>query len=288
MECCRSSYYYRERNSRPKGGNNGTLVSLASPSALFKPVSFLAEPTTFSVYLKSPTVAGTYPLNWYASSGGAHHRELVNVTTEWKRFELNFTPTGLGTRYVYVGDNRGGLGETLSSVYTWGAQVESSPKATSYIKTEASTVTRSADTGLISGDLSSYLNSSEGVLEIKAKALFNGGNDCRITLSDGTNDNRVGLIWFSSPNNTSVIVQKDASTVVNSNLNIDQTLMTTFKIKWKSGDIQVKVNGTVVLTDTSTFSELVLDQLSFSKGTEQSFFQGNVQYIKVYDSVTDF
>jgi hypothetical protein len=48
------------------------------------------------------------------------------------------------------------------------------------------------------------------------------------------------------------------------------------------------VNGTVVLTDTSTFSGLILDQLSFSKGTEQSFFEGNVQYIKVYDSITDF
>ena len=272
----------------PKGGNNGTLLSLGGSSALFRVANFLAEPTTFSVYLKSPTVAGTYPLNWYASNGGAHHRELVNVTTEWQRFELNFTPTGLGTRYVYVGDNRVDIGGTLSSVYVWGAQVESSSKATSYIKTEAETITRAADTGVISGDLSSYINSSEGVLEIKAKALFNGGSDCRITLSDGTNNNRVGLIWFSSPNNTSVIVQKDATTVVNPNLNIDQTLMTTFKIKWKSGDIQVKVNGTVVFTDTSTFSELILDQLSFSKGTETNFFQGNVQYIKVYDSATDF
>ena len=67
----------------PQGGNNGFLVSLDTSSAyLNQAVSFLAEPTTFSVYLKSPTVAGTYPLNWYASSGGAHHRELVNVTTE--------------------------------------------------------------------------------------------------------------------------------------------------------------------------------------------------------------
>ena len=64
--------------------------------------------------------------------------------------------------------------------------------------------------------------------------------------------------------------------------------MATFKIKWKSGDIQVKLNGTVVLTDTSSFSGLVLDQLSFSKGTQVNQFEGNVQYIKVYDSITDF
>ncbi len=72
------------------------------------------------------------------------------------------------------------------------------------------------------------------------------------------------------------------------NLNLDQTLMTTFKIKWKSGDIQVKVNGTVVFTDTSSFSVSTLDQISLDKGVAQHFFQGNVQYIKVYDSATDF
>ena len=66
--------------------------------------------------------------------------------------------------------------------------------------------------------------------------------------------------------------------------------MATFKIKWKSGDIQVKLNGTVVFTDTSSFSGLVLNELSFNRGTlnQVNLFQGNVQYIKVYDSITDF
>ena len=63
-----------------------------------------------------------------------------------------------------------------SSVAYFGHQVEIGAYATSYIPTDTdSTSTRSADTGVISGDLSSYINSSEGVLEIKAKALFNGG-----------------------------------------------------------------------------------------------------------------
>ena len=168
-------------------------------------------------------------------------------------------------------------------------QAEELEYRTSFILTPTGAIaTRAADTGVISGDLSSYLNSSEGVLEIKAKALFNGGNDCRISLSDGTISNRLGLIWFSSANNTSVVLRAGGSDVLTQNLNIDQTLMTTFKIKWKSGDIQVKVNGTVVLTNTSSFSGLTLDQLSFDKGVAQHPFEGNVQYIKVYDSITDF
>jgi len=281
----------------PQGGNNGLLVSLNTSQAyLNQAVSFLVEPTTFSVYLKSPTVAGTYSLNWYASSGGGHHRELVNVTTEWKRFEINFTPTGLGSRFIYIGDNRGGLGETLSSVYAWGAQVESSPKATSYIKTEASTVTRSADTGVISGDLSSYLNSSEGVLEIKAKALFNGGNDVRIAVSDGTTANRINLAWGTGTSSMSIVMIANGSNVFDGgtvgfkNFTHDQTQMATFKIKWKSGDIQVKVNDTIVLTQADTFTMVGLDQVSLGKGYGGSgnSFEGNVQYIKVYDSATDF
>jgi len=187
---------------------------------------------------------------------------------------------------------RGYFGEIIgtgnSSIAYFGHQVEVGEYATSYIPTSGEAATRVAETGLISGDLSSYINSSEGVLEIRAKALFNGGSDCRISLSNGSIDNRLGLIWYSSANNISVVLRAGGSDVLTQNLNIDQTLMTTFKIKWKSGDIQVKVNGTVVLTNTSTFSGLTLDQLSFDKGTAQHPFEGNVQYIKVYDTAKDF
>ena len=282
----------------PKGTNNGFLVSLdTSSSYLNKTADFSAEPTTFSVYLKSPTVAGTYPLNWYASNGGGHHRELVNVTTEWQRFELNFTPTGLGTRFVYIGDNRGGLGESLSSVYAWGAQVESSSKATSYIKTEASIETRSADTGVISGDLSSYINSSEGVLEIKAKALFNGGSDVRLGISDGTSDNRIALIYGTGANSMTLFMKANGQQVLDGGTvdfktltgSFPQTDITTFKIKWKSGDIQVKVNDTTIaLSQTDTFTMVGLDQVRLDGGAGSNLFEGNIQYIKVYDSATDF
>jgi hypothetical protein len=185
--------------------------------------------------------------------------------------------------------------EAFTEFSVWGGQIEVGDYTSSYIPNLSSgTTTRAADTGVISGDLSSYINSSEGVLEIKAKALFNGGNDCRITLSDGTSNNRVGLIWFTNANNLSLIIKADGQDVLNNgtqgtiSLNLDQSVMRTFKIKWKSGDIQVKVDGTVVLTDTSTFSGLAIDQLSLTKATGQNFFEGNIQYIKVYDSATDF
>ena len=70
----------------------------------------------------------------------------------------------------------------------------------------------------------------------------------------------------------------------------DQTEMATFKIKWKSGDIQVKVNGTVVLTQADTFTILGLDRIRLDAGygSATELFKGNVQYIKVYDTAKDF
>lgn len=280
----------------PQGGNNGFLVSLNTSQAyLSQAVSFLAEANTFSVYLKSPTVAGTYPLNWYAANGGEHHRELVNVTTEWKRFEINFTPTGLGGRFVYIGDNRGAIGETLSSVYAWGAQVESSPKATSYIKTETSAVTRSADTGIVSGDLSSYINSTEGVLEFKASrsALKNAVISLSSSLTSG--DNSVSLGFTTS---TTVLFHKILSSGANvitqtpSVVSVDLTQMNVVKLKWKDGDFQAKINDTVFtilegggsLPFAATLKYL---RIGYPNDTSQDF-AGAIQYIKVYDSASDF
>ena len=283
----------------PKGGNNGTLLSLGSSSALFRTANFSAEPTTFSVYLKSPTVAGTYPLNWYASNGGAHHRELVNVTTEWQRFELNFTPTGLGTRYVYVGDNRGAIGETLSSVYAWGAQVESSSKATSYIKTEADVITRSADTGIVTSDLSSYINSTEGVLEVKMSRFegISSAEQSWISLSASeTNDDNSVSIGFTNSNTTLAHFIKSSdvnvTTPTTSQVTEDLSQMNVIKLKWKDGDFKAKIGNTTIdlsagagsLPFASTLKYLRIGYPNYSAGA----FKGNIQYIKVYDSATDF
>ncbi len=280
----------------PKGGNNGTLLSLGSSSALFRTANFSAEPTTFSVYLKSPTVAGTYPLNWYASSGGAHHRELVNVTTEWKRFEINFTPTGLGTRYVYVGDNRlDGSSATLSSVYVWGAQVESSSKATSYIKTEASTVTRSADTGIVTGDLSSYLNSTEGVLEIKVSRSVLKNAVISISSSLTSDDNSIRLGFTNSETVIFHQIESGGSNVITttpSNVSQDLTKMNVIKLKWKDGDFQVKIGDDVynIAEGAGSLpfaSPLAYVRIGYPNDTSYDF-AGNIQYIKIYDSATDF
>jgi hypothetical protein len=271
-------------NARKVVFNKGAGNTFTDRSFLDYSYTSVASTYTQTIWLRVESGTANIFVDFDSTSSN-----VVTLNTNWQRITL--TKAGVaGNRQVRFG-LRGSVGvDDTATVLAWGAQLEEQPYATSYIYNNGTVlgVTRSADTGVVSGDLSSYINSSEGVLEIKAKALFNGGSDVRITLSDGTNNNRVGLAWLSSANNTSLIMQKDATTIVSANLNVDQTEMATFKIKWKSGDIQAKVNGAIVFTSTNSFSGLVLNQLVFGKGSASNPFEGNVQYIKVYDSITDF
>jgi len=126
--------------------------------------------------------------------------------------------------------------------------------------------------------------------------LFNGGNDVRITVSDGTTANRINLSWGTGTSSMSLVMIANGSNVFDGgtvgfkNFTHDQTQMATFKLKWKSGDIQVKVNDTIVVTETDSFTMVGLDQvrLDAGYGSASNLFEGNIQYIKVYDSATDF
>lgn len=98
--------------------------------------------TSQVTFLKSTLTLG-------AVSGNAISANAVKIGDGWWRIELVFTITGTrtvqhgiqlwSTSSVYTGDN-------ISGVYAWGAQLEAKPKATSYIPTVATSVTRQADT----------------------------------------------------------------------------------------------------------------------------------------------
>lgn len=72
-------------------------------------------------------------------------------------FQLTANPTG-GRNPKYTGDG-------YSGIYIWGAQLEAGAFPTSYIKTEASQVTRAADAASMTGaNFSSWFNPAEGTV----------------------------------------------------------------------------------------------------------------------------
>jgi hypothetical protein len=92
-----------------------------------------------SVFIK--TVSGTgqaHILDRYAYTDGTPKPETLHtITEEWQRFDLIVDVSS------YLIDFRGDT--NLTEVIIWGAQVEEGFTATSYIKTEGTTVTRLAD-----------------------------------------------------------------------------------------------------------------------------------------------
>jgi len=307
----------------PDGSQNADLISIITQSGVYMPTINVTQGTVYSTSVYAKHISGTSILKFaltarFHSGGGTSEKgifvdlsdgsitsntigsaanvKVIDVGNGWYRLCIQNHVAGEtgNVNVTFYGQN------TTSMEYSlWGAQVEVGKYTSSYIPTYPPAIsTRSADTGVISGDLSSYINSTEGVLEIRAKALFNGGfnNDVRIAVSDGTTDNRINLSWREVANRMSIFMKAnggdvlDGGTVGFKNFTHTQTEMTTFKIKWKSGDIQVKVNGSVILTQADTFTILGLNQVSLGKGYGGSgtSFEGNVEYIKVYDSVDDF
>jgi len=105
-----------------------SVAATASPTGTF----------TFSVWLKadSPQVI------IIRIGNNINSQSTINVTTDWKRFEV--TGTGTGSQSVSSPQLRNSSA-SAKTVYAWGAQYEETPISTSYIKTEGSTVSRSKD-----------------------------------------------------------------------------------------------------------------------------------------------
>ena len=90
------------------------------------------------------------------------------VTDEWKRFELQFTPTGSQTNsrfQVYFGTQANG--EIIS---VWGAQLEEGKFASSYIpRTKSAQSTRDSDRMYIGGqNFTNFYNQDEGTIVISS------------------------------------------------------------------------------------------------------------------------
>lgn len=269
----------------PSGGNNGDLVTLSANAYANKNILMSANETTYSIYLKSPTVAGTYPLNWY---DGSHHRQLVNVTTEWQRFEINFTPNaGPATgRFVYFGDNRGGLGETLSSVYVWGGQVENKGYASSYIPTTSSSVTRSAESYLDGGDVS-LINSPSGVFFVERQCISSSTNEFILLTATGEDQTASVGIYGNSNGFNSMRIITSTSTLYKG-FGGAKTNMDKLAVKWDGTSVKTFRNGALSQTGTLASGGFTANQLTeLHLSTGQGFY-GKLKQLAVFnEALTD-
>ena len=128
---------------------------------------------TWSIYAKAAGV-GSLAIrnNW---TGGITIYNLTDELTTankqfigngWYRCFVTYTPSSTSTNgFSWRPFVSGGTADGYSGIYVWGAQVEAGAFPTSYIKTEASQVTRSADAASMTGaNFSSWFNPAEGTV----------------------------------------------------------------------------------------------------------------------------
>lgn len=123
-------------------------------------VTTVATNTTrvFSVYLRADTsvsLSVQMSLTEYFNFGSITTRSMTaNVTTEWQRFSLTYSVPGNqfggGSRFITPRIGGSNSFTTGEKVYAWGFQDEGGSTATSFIRTEGSSVSR-VETALIDG-----------------------------------------------------------------------------------------------------------------------------------------
>jgi hypothetical protein len=125
-------------------------IAPGEASRLGQTVTTTAAPHTFSVWIKSHdgVSSGTTQLNtWVAGDGSGGTVVAVNYTGTWSRVSLTKTTTAAPQHFfIGAGENAYMPPSTLAAadIDLWGAQIEASPVATSYMRSGASAGTRSA------------------------------------------------------------------------------------------------------------------------------------------------
>jgi hypothetical protein len=175
----------------------------------------------------------------------------------WYRCSITWTQGAADTSFqirIYVADsisNRSVDRDTTSSIFAWGAQVETGPIATSYIPTTTASVTRVKD-DITLGSASSLIGQTEGTLYVEVDwRLATVIQQNILSVNDGTADNRFlifnsldpELRMFAAANGVTLTIQGVSSTGFSGIQKI--------AFAYKTDDFELYRNGSSISSDTS-------------------------------------
>jgi len=294
----------------PDGTSNGSTIT--STNATYGGfirfyVVYTAIPYTASIYVKKGNwsyfgvrIAGsisgnlvpfvnldTLAVNNNGVSGA--NISIVAAKDGWYRISLTYTPTaGASVTDFGMVDSNGNQSTNLGAgqyTYIYGSQLETLGFSTSYIKTAASSVTRSADLAIMTGsNFSSWYNQSQGTIYCEGNPMaLNGptGNPMTfIVISDTTINNEIRL---SSNLTNGGIFESATSGVSQFALGSAVTPNTFTKMAgaYSLNNTSFSKAGGAVTTDTSctipTVSQMEIGSLLTGRD-----FSGNIKKIVYY------
>ena len=226
------------------------------------------------------------------NSSGWTNTKIENYGNGWYRCSSTLTFAASGQDYIYIQNSNSDNNinsDINKETYIWGTQLEEQSYVTSYIPTNGATNTRLQDIANNSGN-STLINSTEGVLYAEA-TYENLGAASIISLTDGTNTNRVMIYW--NTNDTIILFVRVngvyvAEYTIPAN-QVDVSIFNKIALKYKTNDMSFWLNGTKVATDTSgtMFSANTLTKLAFNSGSGGAFYGKNKAVAVYKEALTD-
>jgi len=221
-----------------------------------------------------------------SSTGGTTPTiKSVHIVDDWYRVSVSDITNQTvirGVLSLMKADNSFSyIGDGISGVYLFGSQIEQQSSATSYIPTPGTTISRTADSASKSG-ISSLINSSQGVLYFEGSALVDGGSDRTISLSDGTQNNALQLIYHATSKRVNFRWKVGNSIIVNiSDYTYFQTDNLKIALKFSLNDFSLWINGIerAVSSSGAILPLNTLNELNFND------FEGNCKDLRVYNQI---
>ena len=289
----------------PKGGANSFLLSedATTSTHLFQQDSShrvsvtSGETWTSSVYLKKGSganapdivqlthLAGGFGSSQYANfnlatgvvadslGGTASIRDYGNgwYRCSWTADATNNSVNGFVVAFTNNNPTATRLpsyaGQTDANVFIWGAQLEASPIATSYIPTTTGAVTRLKDDIYLTS-ASSLIGQTEGTLFIEVDwQETDGSNQYLLALSDGTVDNRIAIVKDDGNSELRMIIESNnVLEVYQGESYSTYSGIQKFAMAYAQNDVELYRNGSSISTDTSAdlSSLATLDEIDFA------------------------
>ena len=189
-------------------------------------------------------------------TAGIQDATIEEYPNGWYRCSITWTQGAGDTGFyynIYVADADGDTTVDLdgtSSIFVWGAQVETGPIATSYIPTTTASVTRLKDDITQTG-AQSLIGQTEGTLYVEVDwRLATATNQWLLSANDGSDNNRIdifkstadALVMNAKANNVELTAQGESSTAYSG--------IQKFAFAYADADFELYRNGSSISSDT--------------------------------------
>ena len=270
----------------PDGDTSSKYIKLADDGStgantvfIYQPITVVASTKyTASVFLKKDglnwarllaagtgSVGDNNPAKYFnldtgvlgSGNAGIDDATIEEYPNGWYRCSITWTQGASDTNFsfqIFLADADNDVTVDLdntSSIFVWGAQVEASPIATSYIPTTTASVTRVKD-DITQTSASSLIGQSEGTLyvEVDWKAT-SGATQILLSVNDGSANNRM-QIYNTSGSELSMFAEANGIPLTNQGQSSTAyTGIQKIAFAYAEDDFELYRNGSSISSDTT-------------------------------------